>query len=185
MLWQICSGLAMRPRFQPNFGPDRYGDINLHPTNSRATRDFLIDILNFRVSDAIGSEAFFLRCNSDQHGVALIQGRSSLHHHAWQVQSIADLSRLADRLDEANHRLLWGPVRHGLAATLLFISRIRPDASSRCIPTSNKSTTMNAHQLSSRPKTHAGSIDGPITAPPTFGDLALRLENERSDLRQR
>ncbi len=112
-VFEVYTGLAKLTHSQPTFGPDRYGHVNLHPTDAIRMRNFLVDILDFRVSDAIGSTAFFLRCNADHHGIALIEGRGALHHHAWQTQSIADLGKLADRLDQSGRTLLWGPVRHG------------------------------------------------------------------------
>ncbi|CAN5201605.1 VOC family protein [soil metagenome] len=96
------------------FGPDRYGHINLHPQDIDTMKNFLIDVLDFRISDIIGDDfAYFLRCNPDHHGIALIKGKGWLHHHAWQTQSIADLGKLGDRLFLAGKRLIWGPVRHG------------------------------------------------------------------------
>lgn len=95
-------------------GPDRYGHLNMHPTDLQRMKNFLVDILEFRVSDVIGDDfAYFLRCNSDHHGIALIKGKGSFHHHAWQTQSIVDLGKLGDRLDRAGQRMIWGPVRHG------------------------------------------------------------------------
>lgn len=95
-------------------GPDRFGHINLHPKNLQAMLAFFVDLLDFKVSDIIGDDfAYFLRCNPEHHGIALIKGNGWLHHHAWQVQSVADLTRLADRLDNAGENLLMGPVRHG------------------------------------------------------------------------
>ena len=95
-------------------GVDKFGHVNLHPRDIEGMRRFLVDLLDFRVSDIIGDGlAYFLRCNSDHHGIALIAGRGVLHHHAWQAQSIADLAAVGDRLDGAGRRLLWGPVRHG------------------------------------------------------------------------
>lgn len=112
-VYSIYRGMAHSPRM-PGFGPDRYGHINLHPQDLASTRRFFVDVLGFMVSDIIGDDfAVFLRCNPDHHGVALISGRGSLHHHAWQTQSIADLGKLGDRLDLAGQRLIWGPVRHG------------------------------------------------------------------------
>lgn len=94
--------------------PERYGHINLHPQDLQGMLAFFTDVLDFRVSDVIGDDfAYFLRCNAEHHGVALIKGTGWLHHHAWQVQSIADLARLGDRLHESGERLLMGPVRHG------------------------------------------------------------------------
>jgi catechol 2,3-dioxygenase-like lactoylglutathione lyase family enzyme/predicted enzyme related to lactoylglutathione lyase len=114
-VFSIYRGMsATRHVATPNFGPDRYGHVNLHPVNIGRMKDFLVNILDFRVSDVIGDDyAYFLRCNPDHHGIALIPGRGTLHHHAWQTQSIADLGKLADRLDAVGRRLIWGPVRHG------------------------------------------------------------------------
>jgi len=96
------------------YGPERYGHINLHPVDATAYKDFLVEILDFMLSDIIGDDfAYFLRCNTEHHGIALIRGRGWLHHHAWQAQSIVDLGKLADRLWESGSRLLMGPVRHG------------------------------------------------------------------------
>jgi len=112
-LFEIYLGMDAAP-LEPTHGPDRFGHINLHPQNVEAMRDFLIEILDFKVSDIIGDDfAYFLRCNPDHHGIALIKGKGSLHHHAWQTQSIADLGRLGDRLDRIGRNLIWGPVRHG------------------------------------------------------------------------
>lgn len=94
--------------------PDRFGHVNLHPRNLGAMLAFFVDVLDFRISDIVGDDfAYFLRCNAEHHGVALVSGRGWLHHHAWQVQSIADLGKLGDRLHENGSRLLMGPVRHG------------------------------------------------------------------------
>lgn len=94
--------------------PERYGHINIHPQDLQGMLDFFTDVLDFRISDVIGDDfAYFLRCNVEHHGVALIKGTGWMHHHAWQVQSIADLARVGDRLFESGERLLMGPVRHG------------------------------------------------------------------------
>ena len=67
-----------------------------------------------RGSDVIGDDyAYFMRCNPDHHGIALLPGKGTFHHHAWQTQSVADLAKLGDRLNKAGRDLIWGPVRHG------------------------------------------------------------------------
>lgn len=94
--------------------PDRYGHVNLHPQDLQGMLDFFTRILDFKVSDVIGDDfAYFLRCNVEHHGVALIKGVGWLHHHAWQAQSLTDLGKLGDRLHEMDEHLLMGPVRHG------------------------------------------------------------------------
>jgi catechol 2,3-dioxygenase len=95
-------------------GPDRYGHVNLHPTDLAGMLSFFTEVLEFRISDVIGDDfAYFLRCNAEHHGVALMKGNGWLHHHAWQTQSIADLGQLADRVHDFGEHLLMGPVRHG------------------------------------------------------------------------
>lgn len=101
------------PLGRGGLGPQRFGHINLHPTDVKRMASFLIDVLDFRVSDQIGDIAYFLRCNSEHHGIAILQGSGRLHHHAWQFRSTEDLVNMCDRLHEAGRDVIWGPVRHG------------------------------------------------------------------------
>ncbi len=94
--------------------PARLGHVTMHPTDPPAVAAFLQRVLGFRVSDTVGDDGFFLRCNSLHHGIGLFRGRGTLHHHAWEVQSLAEVGRLADLLGEQGRRLLWGPIRHGV-----------------------------------------------------------------------
>ena len=97
-----------------SFGPSRYGHINLHPADPTSMMEFLRRVLDFRLSDVIGNgDGYFMRCNSDHHGVALLRGQGIFHHHAWETKSVADLVGLADRLSAAGRDVIWGPVRHG------------------------------------------------------------------------
>lgn len=113
-VYEIYIGMEVDRAPQGGFGPDRYGHVNFHPQHLEEYRVFLEEILDFRVSDVIGDDfAYFLRCNADHHGIALISGRGSMHHHAWQAQSIVELGKLGDRLDRLDRKLIWGPVRHG------------------------------------------------------------------------
>ncbi len=94
--------------------PDRLGHINIKSQDSAGQRDFLHEIFDFVVSDNIGNEHFFMRCNNDHHGIAVFSSTSTgLHHHAWQAGAVMDLARLGDRLARRGARLAWGPVRHG------------------------------------------------------------------------
>ena len=94
--------------------PDRLGHFNVKSRNPAAMRDFFYELFDFRVSDAVGIDNFFMRCNDDHHGVAIFGSADlGLHHHAWQAGNIMDLARLGDRLARRGARLAWGPVRHG------------------------------------------------------------------------
>lgn len=96
-------------------GPDRMGHVNIQVPDTLPAVEFLTEVFDMKVSDRIGSDAaFFLRCNSDHHGIAVFKAnKTAIHHHAWQTQGIADLGRLGDRLARRGARLAWGPVRHG------------------------------------------------------------------------
>jgi catechol-2,3-dioxygenase len=109
--------MNLSDRRDGGFGPDRYGHINLKVHDSKAMARFLVDVFGFMISDRIGDDfAFFLRCNPEHHGIAVVksvENSPTMHHHAWQAGTLADLGRLADRLTASGNRLFWGPVRHG------------------------------------------------------------------------
>ncbi|MBX7444407.1 MULTISPECIES: VOC family protein [unclassified Arthrobacter] len=114
VVFEIYVGMQENSAIQQSFGPDRYGHFNFHPRDVGGMMRFLHRVLDFRLSDVIGDDfAYFMRCNPDHHGIALVRGEGTLHHHAWQTQSIADLGKLGDRLNKLGRELIWGPVRHG------------------------------------------------------------------------
>lgn len=113
-VFEIYIGMQKSTAAVRSFGPDRYGHINFHPRDVTGMMKFLHRVLDFRLSDVIGDDfAYFMRCNPDHHGIALVKGEGTLHHHAWQTQSIVDLGKLGDRLNKAGREIIWGPVRHG------------------------------------------------------------------------
>lgn len=114
--FEISLGLAAQQAPARGFGPNRYGHFNFHPEDHHGMVDFLTKVLDFRVSDVIGtggSRGYFLRCNTEHHGIAVLKGSGTFHHHAWQAQSVMELTKLGDRLHTLGRELLWGPVRHG------------------------------------------------------------------------
>jgi catechol 2,3-dioxygenase len=105
------------PEDQPTYTPtgvkpSRFGHLNVTLGEPAAMRDFLQEVLDFRVTDAVAG-GFFMRCNVDHHGIGVFQGSPALNHYAWEVQSTVELGQLGDRLDEIGASLLYGPVRHG------------------------------------------------------------------------
>jgi catechol 2,3-dioxygenase len=113
-VFEIYVGMQENRAAVQSFGPDRYGHFNFHPRDVGGMMRFLHRVLDFRLSDVIGDDfAYFMRCNPDHHGIALVRGEGTLHHHAWQTQSVADLGKLGDRLNKVGRELIWGPVRHG------------------------------------------------------------------------
>jgi catechol-2,3-dioxygenase len=107
------------PGLRAAHAPNRLGHFTLNPRDVEPMGAFFQTVLGFRVSDVVtGGNGWFLRCNVDHHGVAVVPGRGAFHHAGWEAQSIADLGHLADRLDERDRHLLWGPVRHGLGRNI-------------------------------------------------------------------
>jgi catechol 2,3-dioxygenase len=93
--------------------PNRFGHVTVRVRDTQRMCDFLCTVLDFRISDAV-SGGFFVRCNVDHHGLGVMPGPGEMHHHAWEVQSVADLARIGDRVHESGKHLLWGIVRHGV-----------------------------------------------------------------------
>lgn len=84
-VFEVYVGMQEDRAGQLSFGPDRYGRFNFHPRDVTGMMRFLQRVLDFRLSDVIGDDfAYFMRCNPDHHGIALVRGQGTLHHHAWQ-----------------------------------------------------------------------------------------------------
>lgn len=113
--YEVGVGMARRQPEARREGvpPTHFGHVNLHVADPSSCAAFFEEILDFRVSDVIDGRGVFLRCNSEHHGMAFLEGRGILHHHAWAVPSVRDLGQLADLMDERGSTLLWGPLRHG------------------------------------------------------------------------
>jgi catechol 2,3-dioxygenase len=119
--YEIYTGMSSEePDYVPSgTRPNRFGHINLYASDLGAAESFFTELMDFRVSDYLGErDGVFLRCNVDHHAVALLPGAGVLHHHAWEVQSIADIARLGDHLDTLGQAFLWGPVRHGIGRNI-------------------------------------------------------------------
>jgi catechol-2,3-dioxygenase len=118
--WHIYLSVSSHKLNSGGFGPDRFGHVTIKTPDSIAMRDFIISVLGFRLSEQIGQDsAFFLRCNNDHHGIAIMKAPDvAMHHYAWQTQSILDIARLGDRLARSGSRLAWGPVRHGAGSNI-------------------------------------------------------------------
>lgn len=97
--------------------PKRLGHFNTLVQEPTEMVEFFTRILDFRVCDYLADGAF-LRCNAEHHGMAILNGPGHLHHHGWQVSSIAEVARLGDVLHENGQHLLWGPIRHGIGENI-------------------------------------------------------------------
>jgi hypothetical protein len=117
--YEVGVGMA---RCQPRAGrrgvpQTHFGHVNLHVPDLHACARYFQETLDFRISDLITGRAMFLRCNSEHHAMAYLEGRGVLHHHAWAVPSIRNLAQIADLVDERGSTLLWGPSATARATT--------------------------------------------------------------------
>jgi catechol 2,3-dioxygenase-like lactoylglutathione lyase family enzyme len=95
----------------------RIQHINLNASDLDSMSEFMTAVLGFRISDyayAGGQQALvFLRCDADHHAAGVGHGTDGLFHVAFEVDSMAELARLADALGRDGRCLAWGPGRHG------------------------------------------------------------------------
>ena len=95
--------------------PDRPVKITHIVLNTPRQEDaaaFWVKALGFAVSDR--SVLTFIRCNADHHNIAFHPGESStLHHIAFEMDSIDSVMRGAGRMRDAGHPIEWGLGRHG------------------------------------------------------------------------
>lgn len=113
--FEVYTGMKMVEFNYPTTGirPRRLGHVNVRTRDPHRLAAFIQRVLDFLVSDVIGDQAYFLRCNHDHHGIAVTTGPGQLHHYAWEVRDMSELVRLCDLLDERRVPVLQGPLRHG------------------------------------------------------------------------
>jgi len=102
--------------------PRRVGHVVFGTTDVQASRAFYVDGLGFKVSDAIGDFAYFLRCSSDHHNMLLAPSRvPCMNHYAVEMDDVdaiglAGAKVLAERPDSA----VTGLGRHVIGANLFW-----------------------------------------------------------------
>ena len=86
--------------------------VVLHSPDHKGLTKFYEDVLGFKTSDWIGEFMVFLRCNPAHHRLAIMPGKPSLNHVAFDVRSIDEMMRGLARLTKEGVTLSWGPGRH-------------------------------------------------------------------------
>jgi catechol-2,3-dioxygenase len=98
------------------FRPRKLGHIGVRALDPKAQSEFFTNVIGFRLSDWIGEQVVFLRCNPDHHVLVFVaeapEGGSSTHHVAYEVDTFEDFARQADLLATQGVRVDWGPGRH-------------------------------------------------------------------------
>ena len=118
---QIEGRLSPRP-----VRPRKVGHVGIRVHDIRGLCDFYTRHFGFRVSDWIGDQLVFLRCNPDHHSFVLIRDPSDtvrVQHVAYEVSGWEDFLRQADLLHERGLSLIWGPGRHAPSNNLFMYFR--------------------------------------------------------------
>jgi len=100
--------------------PRRIEHINAFSPDTAAFGDFCAKTLSMKLSDRTSDDGFRWYRGADgyHHTIALGPGASALHHYAFDLHSMQDLSRIADNLALKSRSLVWGPGRHGAGSNI-------------------------------------------------------------------
>lgn len=94
----------------------RLGHVSFTATDCSELKTFLEEILDFRVTDSLGSRVHWLRADQEHHGIALVNHpapHATMHHYAFQLENWGAIQQYCDQLAHQGRRLAWGPGRHG------------------------------------------------------------------------
>ena len=109
----------------PGLHPRRLGHVNVVTEDVARLSSFYVDELGFRVSDRLGDEGVWLRLNTDHHVHAMLQKEEArFHHFALELRDMGEMRAMLDHLAKHGRWVVWGPGRHGVAASLFAYIRI-------------------------------------------------------------
>lgn len=110
----------------------RIGHLVLRTPKYEEAVRFYLDVLNFRISDAVGSAVSFLRCfpNPFHHSLGLgnagPEGGARLHHVNFMVSEVDDIGKALWRFKKHDVPVVRGPGRHPPSDSM-FLYVLDPD----------------------------------------------------------
>ncbi len=109
----------------PGLHPRKLGHVNVLTEDVQGLSRFYVDELGFRVTDYLGDEGIWLHLNADHHVHAMVQkSPAHFHHFALELADFGEMRVALDHLAKAGRWVVWGPGRHGVAASLFAYVRI-------------------------------------------------------------
>ena len=109
----------------PPFHPRKLGHVNVLTEDVRRLARFYTDDLGFRLTDRLGDEGIWLHLNADHHVHAMLQKElTHFHHLALELRDVGEMRLLLDHVAKHGRWVVWGPGRHGVAASLFAYIRI-------------------------------------------------------------
>jgi catechol 2,3-dioxygenase-like lactoylglutathione lyase family enzyme len=109
----------------PTLHPRRLGHINVVTADLARVSAFYVEELGFRVTDRLGDEGLWLHLNADHHVHAMLEKEEAhFHHLALELRDIGEMRVMLDHLAKHGRWVIWGPGRHGVAASLFAYIRV-------------------------------------------------------------
>ena len=116
---ELVTGLD---QVSPHYGvrsvqPRKFQHITLRSPDIKTGEEFYSQVLGLRISDWVGEDFVWLRCNPDHHGVAISRyPKTTMHHIAFEVKDMSELVHQAEYLARRDHTLLYGPGRQKVSS---------------------------------------------------------------------
>jgi catechol 2,3-dioxygenase-like lactoylglutathione lyase family enzyme len=109
----------------PGFHPRKLGHVNVMSEDVKRLSGFYIDTLGFRVTDYLGDEGIWLHLNAEHHTHAMLEkSPAHFHHFALELVDWGEMRLALDHLAQHGRWCIWGPGRHGVAASLFAYIRV-------------------------------------------------------------
>jgi catechol 2,3-dioxygenase-like lactoylglutathione lyase family enzyme len=105
---------VLRPRGEPGFDLVKLGHVTQKSPAPDEQCAWWEQKLGFRLSDHIGEDFYWIRCNRDQHSMAFVRAAEpGTHHIALELSGWEEIKRVGDHLAASGARIDYGPGRHG------------------------------------------------------------------------
>jgi len=109
----------------PAFHPRKLGHVNFLTEDVERLAGFYVHALGLRESDRLGDEGIWLHVNTEHHvWAALEKTPAHFHHFALELVDWGEIRVALDHLAQHGRWCVWGPGRHGVAASLFAYIRI-------------------------------------------------------------
>ncbi|MCX4903834.1 VOC family protein [Streptomyces sp. NBC_00878] len=93
--------------------PRKLSHVVVSSPDVPALKAFYERYLGLRLSDWLEDRMCFLRCSTDHHNLAIVQGPvAGLNHVSFELRDVDEYMRGTGRLFRHGHQPLWGPGRH-------------------------------------------------------------------------
>ncbi|MBD0291636.1 MAG: VOC family protein [Thermoleophilia bacterium] len=109
----------------PALHPRKVGHVNVVTGDVARLSAFYVDELGFRITDRLGDEGLWLHLNTDHHVHAMLEKPPAhFHHFALELRDFGEMRVMLDHLAKHGRWVVWGPGRHGVAASLFAYVRV-------------------------------------------------------------